>query len=139
MHATLRSPSATVSTALLGGPYGVFVGLRATVARPSFSKPLPTISASGSATIASRAHGVQRRESAPLAVIVHAAAEQIDVLGFDADEVHLRPGSTRGHFFHDEHRGVPRCNSDAVELLVQRTQRVAAVEHVVDDEHSATH
>src|SRR5919108_341168 len=45
MHATRAPPIATVSTGLLGSPYGVFVGLRVTTSNPSRANPLPTMSA----------------------------------------------------------------------------------------------
>ena len=46
MHATRTPRIATVSTGLLGSPYGVLVGLRVNTSSPSCSNPLPTINAS---------------------------------------------------------------------------------------------
>src|SRR6186997_2976496 len=139
MHATRRAPSATVSTALLGAPYGVFVGLRATVASPSFSNPLPTINASVSSTArhVPRIERVERGQPAPVAAVVHAATEYVEIVDFDADEVDLGAAAPARHSLRDEHRGVLRGDTDALQLGVQRTQRIATIENIVHDEHGA--
>src|SRR5512143_39882 len=101
MQATRAAPIRTVSTGLLGSPYGVLVGLRVSTSRPSRSNPLPTISAHGSLMQGILWQRVQRAQLAPVTEIVHATAEHVDVLDRHAHDVDTRPPRGTGHALHD--------------------------------------
>src|SRR5258706_8659729 len=138
MHATRAAPIRTVSTGLLGSPYGVFVGLRVSTSSPSRSKPLPRIRAQGSLMRRCLVYRIQPAHFAPVPEIIHAAAEYVDVVDRHARKVDMRPAAGIRHPLHDEHGRVLLSDTDARELGLQRAQRVTAIEDVVDDEHRAS-
>ena len=97
MHATRMPPIAIVSTAPLGSPYGVFVGLRVSDRQ---AEQLEAAADDQAELVHARSSldGVNAAERAPVASIVHAAAEDVDVVDGDAADGHASaaPACARG-------------------------------------------
>src|SRR5512138_798550 len=137
MHAIRAAPIRTVNTGLLGSPYGVFAGLRVSTSSPSRAKPLPTISAHTSLMRGALVERVQRAQLAPVAEVVHAAAEHVHVVDGDARKIHAWAAASVRYAFYDQRGGVLLRDTDALQLRRQRAQRVTAVQDVVDDQNRA--
>src|SRR5690606_37134285 len=80
---------------------------------------------------------VDAAQLAPVAAIVHAAAEHGHVVHVEPAHGDGRPRRFTREALHDEHGAQAFAHADTLQLRIERAQRLAVIQDVVDDEHRA--